>query len=168
MTRCRSVATIGPIWVFSPLQGVGKLGKAADAAANARIKGTVAGNELDLAAAAILLLYDEGRKVTEVKRHAAVDAARGGAHGSNPAADLGAYAADAAKNPALWLPSGEPEFDELTAAFAPTLAAVGGRAAAYWDVIGRAFEDFQKSGFQFTELMVSLTKWSTYPPQKVN
>ncbi|MFN7933531.1 MAG: DUF1592 domain-containing protein [Bryobacteraceae bacterium] len=35
-------------------------------------------------------------------------------------------------------------------------------------VIGRAFEDFQKSGFQFTELMVSLTKWSTYPPQKVN
>ncbi len=123
-----------------PLQGVGKLGKAADAAANARIKGTVAGNELDLAAAAILLLYDEGRKVTEGKRHAAVDAARGGAHGSNPAADLGAYAADAAKNPALWLPSGEPEFDELTAAFAPTLAAVGGRAAAYWDVIGRAFE----------------------------
>lgn len=35
-------------------------------------------------------------------------------------------------------------------------------------VIGRAFDDFKKSGFQFTELMVSLTKWSTYPPQKVN
>ncbi|MBL8218182.1 MAG: DUF1592 domain-containing protein [Bryobacterales bacterium] len=35
-------------------------------------------------------------------------------------------------------------------------------------VIGRAFEDFKKSGFQFTELMVSLMKWSTYPPQKVN
>jgi hypothetical protein len=36
------------------------------------------------------------------------------------------------------------------------------------DVISRAFEDFRKSGFQFTELMVSLMKWSTYPPQKVN
>lgn len=35
-------------------------------------------------------------------------------------------------------------------------------------VIERAFDDFRKSGFQFTELMVSLAKWSTYPPQKVN
>ena len=32
-------------------------------------------------------------------------------------------------------------------------------------VIRRSFEDFQKSGYHFQELMVSLLKWSIFPPE---
>jgi hypothetical protein len=32
-------------------------------------------------------------------------------------------------------------------------------------ILRRSFEDFQKSGFRFQELMVSLLQWSTFPPE---
>lgn len=35
-------------------------------------------------------------------------------------------------------------------------------------VLDRAFEDFKQSGFDFQELMVSLAKWGSAPPKKVN
>ncbi|MBL8625092.1 MAG: DUF4157 domain-containing protein [Myxococcales bacterium] len=134
------ISMFGASQMQVPLQGVGKLGKAADAAANARIDGSVLGNEFDLAAIAVLVLYDGARKITEKSRRDVVDASRRDELGGNPAADLRAYAADAAKHASEWLPSGEPEFDELTAAFAPTLATIGARAEAFWDSIARSFE----------------------------
>jgi hypothetical protein len=32
-------------------------------------------------------------------------------------------------------------------------------------VISRSFADFRSSGFHFRELMVSLLKWSVFPPE---
>jgi len=47
---------------------------------------------------------------------------------------------------------------------------MAGRHEALADriVLDRAFEDFKKSGFDFQELMVSLAKWGSAPPKKVN
>lgn len=47
---------------------------------------------------------------------------------------------------------------------------MAGRHEALADrvVLDRAFEDFKKSGFDFQELMVSLARWGSAPPKKVN
>ena len=37
-------------------------------------------------------------------------------------------------------------------------------SAADAAVIEKATQEFQASGFQFQELLVSLVKWTTYPP----
>ena len=35
-------------------------------------------------------------------------------------------------------------------------------------VLERAYEEFRASGFQFQELLVALTKWSAYLPERQN